>query len=63
MGLILHSTAVATASWSPVEGTMKVLSSVTACAVASQLFVTVASEYPHSTLNGTATYSSHSGTA
>ena len=32
----------------------------TACVKAS--FVTVASEYPHSTFNGTATYSSHSST-
>ena len=34
----------------------------TACVVASQPFVTIASEYPHSTLKGTATCSSHSGT-
>ena len=34
---------------------MRVYSAVIACAVASQPFVTVASEYPHSTLKGTAT--------
>ena len=38
-------------------------STAIACAVASQPFVTVASEYPHSTLTVTATCSSHSGTA
>ena len=36
---------------------------ITACVEASQPFVTVASEYPHSTLNGTATCRSHSSTA
>ena len=42
-------------------------SSATACTVASQPFVTVASEYPHSTLKGTlkgtTTYSRHSDTS
>ena len=50
VGLILHSTAVATTSQSTVEGTMRVLCSyciATAYAVASQPFVTVVSEYPH----------------
>ena len=37
-------------------------SAATACTVASQPSITVASEYPHSTLNGTATWSSQSGT-
>ena len=53
---------VATASRSTVEGTMRVYSAAIACAVASQPFVTVASEYPHSILNSTATCSSHNGT-
>ena len=59
---ITHSTAVATTS----RSTVKVLggySAATACVVAFQPFVTVASEYPHSTLNGTVTCSSHSSTA
>ena len=47
VGLIQRNTAVATASESTVEGTMRVLCSYWM------------SEYPHSTLNGTPTYSSH----
>ena len=64
--LILHSTTVATASCSTVEGTMRVLwgySAATACTlVASQPSARVMSEYPHSILNGTVTCSSHSST-
>ena len=52
MGLILRSTAVATTSQSTVEGT-RGYSTATVCTVASQPSVTVASEYPHSTLNST----------
>ena len=39
-------------SWGYCEST----ATATACAVTSQLFVTVASEYPHSTLNGTVSW-------
>ena len=57
---------MATASLSPgVSVNLRVLlgySDATACVVTSQPFVTVASEYPHSILNGTGTCSSHSGT-
>ena len=59
VGLILRSTDVATASQSTVEGTMRVRSMRSA----SQPSVTVASKYPHSTLNSTVTYSSNSSTA
>ena len=38
-------------------------SDTTACVVASQPFVTVASGYPHITLNGTVTCRNHNGTA
>ena len=62
VGLILHSTTMAATSHSTIESTMRgQYSDATVCRVALQPSVKVASAYPHSTLNSTATCSSLSG--
>ena len=49
VGLTLHATTLATASWSTCEGTMRVLWATVPDATAH----TVATEYPYGSLNGT----------
>ena len=62
-GLILHSTTMATSSHSILEGTMRVLCSYCMRSSFSAFLNSSESLYPHSTLKGTATCSSHCGTA
>ena len=61
VGFILHSTTVASASHSTVVGTIG-YSDTTVTESGEDTAHAVAAEYPHSTHNGTATCSSHSGT-
>ena len=55
LGLILPSTTVTAASWSGSEGTLEQLLHQ------ELLHNAIAVEYPHHTLTGTSTHSSHSG--